>query len=716
MEEDFLSDYDELKEQTQTPFMDMLEIDIETISDEEQAKLPANYKEIISEIKDDEEYNYIKNMPAELISSVKEFNFKMYTQIRKFNKLNPVKPAYLATKELKEREILRCKYDLIYYCENYVILPTVSGDIKFLLNDKIRCSLRLFEAGMITMFMTSRQSSKTTKDLVGFQWYFNFWSRSKTTLVNTAVAENKKNLRFIMTIYERLPDFLNTFKEHPNKIDNVMEKVSGTKAEIGTGVVDASDPSASLRGKTSALGIDEAAYLKGIDDAYPAMAFIYSAYGKMAKKTFTPAPFSIVSTPNAINLANGAFFHNMWTNAYEVPYGEIKDLLPFEIYKYFSKRNIVITKVEQYWYEFPERATRIDVTDPAVIRKYHYKLMNIDTTAEEIYDIDPGLGAWLQETKATSRSLVNIKKDIYCMFLNGASESIFEEELLDELIKSKRFPIRQNKIPGLKVEGTLDFYQEIEIAETHFNYFGVFDLAYSLSGDFTTVTILDNRDFSLVATARFRTGRVTTIVKYIKFIVMECFFGEMAFSVERNSFGASVAENCEDDEDLKGRFYYEVYEPKYGNSRDFTKRIYGLTNTTTVRSLAITEFLSYVKERFREMKCSYLIDEITSLVDKNNKIQALPGSHDDVVMSLALTLYTLVHRMEIVRRISMTSSHKRNSYSKIIDLNSKKDTNKYHITKEERDSKVYAHYENQFNELKNEKISASKLFSRLNQI
>ena len=138
-------------------FRESLEIDIEN-TDENTLKerLPEEYQDLIKEIKEDEEYQYLKNMPVDLINSTKEFNFQMYTKMRELTKKEPKKPPIVLKKETMELEILKCKYDIVYFAENYVKIPTVGGIVQFMLNDKIRCTLRLVEAGMLTLFMTSR--------------------------------------------------------------------------------------------------------------------------------------------------------------------------------------------------------------------------------------------------------------------------------------------------------------------------------------------------------------------------------------------------------------------------------------------------------------------------------------------------------------------------------------------------------------------------------
>ena len=714
---DTTNSFDEIHQEMESrarKLNEYLEVDLETITDEYIAKaLPEGYEDIIDEIKDDEEYKYLTSMPVELVESTAQFNFKMYQIVRELTAANPVAPPYCATKELQEMEMLKCKYDIVYFATNYVYIPVVGGIVKYEANSYLKAKLRLIEASVLHLFMTSRQSSKTQTDLVGALWYFLFWARSKQTLVNTKLEENEKNLRNIMAMLERVPKWMNTFKEdHPDTINNIRTKISPTKSELMIGVVDRVDPASSLRGRTCALFIDEVAYLKGISVAYSAIAFITNTYSKMAKKMYVPSPFSLVSTPNSINLENGAFWFEMWQNAYEVSYDEIKDLLPHEIRAYFNKLGHAIVKIEQPWYTYPGRARRDDVETLEFRKKYHSTLMNPDAPIEEIEKIDKDLASWLLETKATCRTLSNIKKDIYCMFLTGTADAIFEEEVLDNMYKSKRFPIRTEKIPGV-LDGDVAFYKELKPSEGFFRYFTVFDFAWSISGDYLGAIILDREDLEIVARVRLRPGSVRKGYPVIKYIVEKLFNNELSFAIERNSAGVACVEDCMDDSNLRSKLYFEMYKSKYGE-RNIEKKVYGINTTKENRPVAISEFITYAIENQYVMKDEELIKEIIGLIEKNGKVQAAPGLHDDLVMSLALSLYILLYKDEIVKRISLTSRGMRNKYQRMASLNDPYGNN-HVISKEEEESDKYKYYEEQFKSLRENQLKADNLFARLNK-
>lgn len=92
------------------------------------------------------------------ITNMKDYNLAMYEIIRNMTRTNPIKPDIVTTKDEKELEFLKCKFDIVYYLKNYVIIPAAGASVKLLYNDKLLAIAKLFEASVPLAFMTSRQS------------------------------------------------------------------------------------------------------------------------------------------------------------------------------------------------------------------------------------------------------------------------------------------------------------------------------------------------------------------------------------------------------------------------------------------------------------------------------------------------------------------------------------------------------------------------------
>ena len=73
------------------------------------------------------------------------------------------KPKKVVSKEEQALEILKCKYNILYYLKNYCKIPLTGGSsTDLLMNDKLKTVAFYIEAGAPFIFQTARQSSKTT--------------------------------------------------------------------------------------------------------------------------------------------------------------------------------------------------------------------------------------------------------------------------------------------------------------------------------------------------------------------------------------------------------------------------------------------------------------------------------------------------------------------------------------------------------------------------
>lgn len=166
--------------------------------------------------------------------------------------------------------------------------------------------------------------------------------------------------------------------------------------------------------------------------------------------------------------------------------------------------------------------------------------------------------------------------------------------------------------------------------------------------------------------------------------------------------------------------YYTIYEGKYAGQKDSDLRVYGHNTNTATRPLMITELISFILEKYREIPCKDLIQEITLLEEKNQKIQASKGSHDDLTLALAQALYILIHEVEIVKKLIFSSKARQYGTSKLNILNSRKELDSISFDKtikaqtEERDSTLANYHSEQFEQFKNNRKTIKGMFSNLN--
>lgn len=301
------------------------------------------------------------NIPEENIEENSVKKTKFYTQNLNLHKKFQYahlesKPTGKLTKNDKALEILKCKYNIVYFLKNYVMIPLSGGGATpLLVNEYLMTVALLYQASFPFIFQTSRQSSKTTIILACCLWYSNFWSNTKVMFFNTKTKENKKNLRDLKKMYSFLPTWLNSYKStDPNNVETFVNSI---KSEINLCVVDKDSPDATGRGNTGGIYLDEFGFLKNIHIAYAPLSFIYSNYSAMSRKNYVPAPYAITSTPADPMEPEGEFFMDLWNKAVDIEYDEISHMLPHEIYEYMDSKcnGFRLAKVYQVWYQFPGR-------------------------------------------------------------------------------------------------------------------------------------------------------------------------------------------------------------------------------------------------------------------------------------------------------------------------------------------------------------------------
>jgi len=593
-------------------------------------------KKIIEELSID--LDNLKNVAEK--NNMREINEYFY---RMFNQDKTPKPTGVLTNEMKENEILKCKYNIIYWLENYCKVQAPGGYVSILLNDKLKTVALLLQASCITEFQSSRQSSKTTLMLAILAWYFNFWENTSTLTLNLSTSANKKNLSFIKQVLQQQPDWMQMW--NPKKdINNVNDICSALNSKIGGIVISKSEPEETGRGFTGALYMDEIAYLKNISVAYGAVTFTYNTYSKIAREIRTPAPFAITTTPADLSSEAGRFFFDLWENAYEISYEEIKDKLPWEIYDYVQEvtEHKGLVKVFQRWYEFPGRVTNKELINPNNPDNIIAMLEDENVDYKVLKEYDLGAATWLQETRTTCNFLKSkLRKDVYCKFVNSNGQSIFDEEVFENI--KMRMPIKRiNGLPETK--DTFNLYEEVDLSSG--KYILVVDSAFSLSGDYLSILLFDIDNLVLVGHGRYRLGKVKKIGVLVEYLHQQ-YFKNAVIVVERNNIGISVVEYLEDTKCKNKLYWYKETKKSDGQ----IERAYGFLTSKDTRPKMISLLLDYVNNNPDKVFCEVLIKELQLLEERNGKVQAASNSHDDTTIALCIALYVCEYELNTVFRL-----------------------------------------------------------------
>lgn len=190
------------------------------------------------------------------------------------------------TKEIQE-EIIRCAFDPIYFCENYIQIVHVDhGLIPLKLYEYQKDIINSITTNRRVAVNTSRQAGKTTTAAAIILHYVLFNSMKTVGLLANKGDSAREILDRIQIAYEYLPKWLQ---------QGVVEWNKGSvRLENGSKIIAAATSSSAIRGKSVAfLYIDETAFVENWDEFF-ASVFPTIASGKQTKILFT-------STPNGLN-------------------------------------------------------------------------------------------------------------------------------------------------------------------------------------------------------------------------------------------------------------------------------------------------------------------------------------------------------------------------------------------------------------------------------
>lgn len=590
-------------------------------------------------------------------------------------------PANLDNKEAQIMEIMKCKYNIIYFLKYYAKMPSTGGGLTpLIMNNKTMTVALLFQASVKHIFQTARQSTKTTIELFGAVWYNNFWKNTRLMLMNMKKEDNRKNLYYIRQYTGALPAWMRAYD--PSKhVNNVEKLINGLDSQVYLLTVDRESPGSSGRGNTGSIIFDEFGFIKNIHIAFSPISFVYSNYSRIALKNYAPAPFGIVSTPADPNSDEGALFMKFWNQALEVSYDEIKDMLPHEIKEYVEaetrRRNKDISKeseklngfakVFQYWFEYPDRCepNLYDENNPENIR---HLLDDPFVDLEELIKFSAEAVKYLSEMRTLCTSKTQLRREVYCEFLSTADQTIFDEDFLASLERCQ--PLKKIAMP-YTISGTLDIYTDVKADEDHRKIAISVDPAYRVKGDFAAITVFDVASMEIIATAKLKLGKINNLVEVVKFVFS--LFPESVIIIEKNNFGQAVIERLLEIPYIARCMFFTYGNKKVKNmsmEKRADNRVYGIQTDSGSRPKMLQMLIKYVLDNPDKLKSNDLISELTYLQEKKNgRVEAASGYHDDLVMSLAFILYLIEYKMQDLQKFLRISSNCMMQYHQIVSLN-----------------------------------------------
>jgi hypothetical protein len=246
---------------------------------------------------------------------------------------------------------------------------------------------------------------------------------------------------------------------------------------------------------------------------------------------------------------------------------------------------------------------------------------------------------------------VKIKREVLIQRIRGAADSPFDEDDLNAVNDNRGVPIKQIAIKKIFI---LNVYEEIH---KEYPYILAVDpsTGVGVGSDNTAMNIIDPYTLKSIATLvtpyadPVETSEI--IVELVTKYVPKCML-----VIERNSLGAGiialiartpVAANMYYDprkaEDIYGEG--KLNKKGYLEATASSRRAWGFITSNKNREIMLNEMLTnYVKNHKEQFISTELIDDLNNLyVKSSGRIEARPGTHDDVVMSYMIGCYVYEH-------------------------------------------------------------------------
>jgi len=395
------------------------------------------------------------------------------------------------TKLQQVNEFIKCKESFDYYCRNYVLIEIPGGDVLLQPYNKQKELIDTLLMLKYLIVLKSRQVGISTIIQALCSWLVTFFDNVVVGIISKDGKEATDFSRAIRGMVEKLPDWMNPGFDKYTEQSFILK--NGSKTFAAT--VNPQAPEKTLRGKPiTFLVIDEAAFIKNLDDAWTSMVPALSTSQKHARNLNIPYGTIILSTPNK-TMGTGAWYYKKYTQAVSNDHDSI--FKPFII----------------HWRMIPELAN-----DPEWYN-----------TQCKLFDNDPK----------------KIEQELELKFL-PAGGSFFDDKVCIVLQDDKKEPIKKVKI--FKSE-----FWEFEKPNKDSYYLLGVDTAPEFGTDESAINVIDFETAEQVAEFKGKLS-VTNFCKVIEYVSYR-FHGLLI--IENNSYGNQIIEYFDNKEENNIPIYRE---------------------------------------------------------------------------------------------------------------------------------------------------------------
>lgn len=546
----------------------------------------------------------------------------------------------------KAKIVKECKYNFWYYLREVARVP-VPGSLVPIHFNANRANVGLywyFLNHVMTLIVILRQTGKTTTLMVLVTYLLNFGTtNSFINLLTKSEGLKAETLKKVKDLFEELPSYLNfsTKKDIFNSDEIRLSRYDNTfKGNLSS----ASPKQAEKvgRGFTSPINvIDETAFIENIAIAMGAMLMSGNAARTAAKMNNKPYGTIMATTAGNTDDRDG---------------------------KYVFQLANAATYHSELYYDCKNEADLLETVyknSNASNNESKRPIVNITMSYRQLgYSED-----WLQEKLSENISTPeNIKRDLFNEWLSGSNSSPIPKKYLEQLRSNiNEYPYPEFYAPYNYLLRWYITKDEIALRKNTGHHFVIgVDTSDGSGRDDISFTVRDHTNGEIICSAIFNEINLITLADFFVSFLMR--YENSTMIIERKSSAVAIidymiqkfcAANINpmsrlfnmivQNKDTMKEEYEKVARATYFNVETFDKyKKYigfitsgsGITSRSELYSTVLMSMLKYTTY------CTYdepLILQISSLVQRNNRIDHPPGGKDDLVISSLLNYWLLMN-------------------------------------------------------------------------
>lgn len=532
------------------------------------------------------------------------------------------------TPEIAARIAYECKVNPWYYFREVVRMPSQGGDsVPFILNRANLALIWTFLNGTNIYLVQPRQTGKTISTQAIASWIMFIGTKNFTmamyTKDNKLREENVSRLKYIK---EELPSYLTHF----NKLEDTTNKQTiayaalHTKYDTYVAQSDIMGADTIGRGATvSVAHIDESEFFENLNVTYPVLSGTMTRAIQQAREAGLPNGVIITTTAGRLESESCQYCMGM------------------------IDRCVAFTEA---FYDCENREAFRELvasnsTNKMVYAQFSY--LQLGLTDE-----------WLQDAIARSNATRDaVLREYLCIRTSGVDNSVIPIHLLEKIKASAKDPIHTQNVNNRYIFKWYVKPEEILNNKNTTIVIGL-DTSECIGRDFTSLVMLDARDMSVVCTARCNEADLIKLALYIAefmtkntntFLVPErkstasMMIAIICSELRKNGinpwtriFNVIVQNKTEEQ-------FREIDLTEPGLEEGVYKKYLGFTTTgsgeMSRNALYSNTLMKAVEMNYDRMHDTSLISELSSLSQKNGRIDHTASGHDDLVISLLLASF-----------------------------------------------------------------------------